>query len=70
MSAARDPIIVLVHSPLVGPLSWTPLEAELQRRGVEAIVPVLADDEAAGMPYWRHAVADAILDLVREIFPG
>lgn len=32
--------VVLVHSPLVGPLTWRPVAAELTRLGHHAVVPV------------------------------
>ena len=45
---------VLVHSPLVGPMTWRPVAAALSRRGVAALVPEMAND--TGTPYWeRHA---------------
>jgi hypothetical protein len=59
-------IFVLVHSPLVGPLTWSLVAEELRRRGHEALVPALADREGAGVPYWdQHArsVAEALRSL-------
>jgi pimeloyl-ACP methyl ester carboxylesterase len=54
------PVIVLIHSPLVGPLTWAPVSAELRRRGVATVLPVLADDPLSGGAYWlRHAQAVA-----------
>ena len=49
-----DPLFVLVHSPLVGPLTWSRVAGELQWRGREAMVPALHDTEDAGLPYWRQ----------------
>lgn len=48
---------VLLHSPLVGPLTWQPVADELRARGVEVIVPRLTTDEAGPRPYWRQHVA-------------
>ena len=54
----RPPAFVLLHSPLVGPLTWGSVADELRRRGIEAIVPALREGEDAGPPYWRrHAEA-------------
>jgi hypothetical protein len=48
----------LIHSPLVGPLSWAPVAAELRRRGVTAVVPALDDDGGGRTPFWQqHAEA-------------
>jgi hypothetical protein len=56
MPPRSDYVVALVHSPLVGPLTWKPVAEELRRRGVEAAVPVLEDGETAGAPSWRwHA---------------
>ncbi len=39
----RPAVFVLLHSPLVGPLTWGPVADELRRRGIEAIVPALRE---------------------------
>lgn len=54
-----EPLFVLVHSPSVGPATWTPVAGELDRRGYAALVPSLLDVGAAEPPVWRH-VADAV----------
>lgn len=47
---------VLVHSPLVGPLTWSLVAEQLQRRGIEALTPALQQDEGAPEPFWvQHA---------------
>jgi hypothetical protein len=48
---------VLVHSPLVGPLTWSLVAEALHQRGLDAVVPVLRDAEDSGHPYWRQEVA-------------
>lgn len=50
---------VLIHSPLVGPLTWSLVAAELERRGIRTVVPALHSTQAVGPPYWRQYV-DAI----------
>jgi len=53
-------VFVLVHSPLVGPLTWHLVATELQRNGVAAVVPLLRTPEASAAPYWhQHARAIA-----------
>jgi hypothetical protein len=49
---------VLVHSPLVGPFTWSLVAGELRTRGVSVAVPTLPEDQLA--PFWRrHAEAVA-----------
>jgi pimeloyl-ACP methyl ester carboxylesterase len=47
-------MLVLVHSPLTGPLVWEPAEAELQHRGVRATIPDVADHPSGTGPFWRQ----------------
>jgi len=42
--------IMLVHSPLVGPSTWTALSATLRARGYRTLVPVLPNPTRA--PFW------------------
>ena len=53
-SPDRGPVLVLIHSPLVGPTTWSPLAEELERRGREAVVPSLLGVADAPSPQWRH----------------
>lgn len=51
-------VFVLIHSPLVGPLTWKSLAEEFRRRGVNAIAPALPHAIDVGPPYWKgHADA-------------
>ena len=43
-------MFVLIHSPLVGPLTWTLVADELQRKGIEVVVPVLREVEEPDTP--------------------
>lgn len=54
-------LFVLVHSPLVGPLTWSLVADELRRRGIAAVTPVLEQDEDARELLWQqHAHAAAV----------
>lgn len=48
------PIFVLVHSPLVGPLTWTRVADELRRRGRGVVLAHLDCDAAVDVPLWKH----------------
>jgi pimeloyl-ACP methyl ester carboxylesterase len=57
--------LVLVHSPLVGPLTWESTAACLRRRGYRVVVPSLAGVADGGPPYYprfAEAVACAVAD--------
>jgi hypothetical protein len=58
---------VLIHSPLVGPLTWTLVADELRERdvGVGAIAPVLPDSREVDPPYWK-AHAEAVAEAARK----
>jgi hypothetical protein len=56
------PLFVLIHSPLVGPITWGLVAEQLRQRNTDAVVPSLCV-EPARVPYWqRHAsaVVDAL----------
>jgi hypothetical protein len=50
-------LFVLVHSPSVGPATWSPVAGELETRGYRAIVPSLLAIGAGGPPFWPRVVA-------------
>lgn len=47
---------LLVHSPLVGPLTWEPVAAELANRGRSSILPALETPLDPDEPLWRQHV--------------
>jgi hypothetical protein len=49
----RDPLFVLIHSPLVGPTTCAPTARELKRRGRGAVIPSLLGVADAPIPQWR-----------------
>lgn len=57
---------VLIHSPLVGPLTWKNVAQELAARGETAIVPILTND---AQPFWQHH-AMCIASAIRETSLG
>src|SRR5437868_5068944 len=53
-------VFALLHSPLVGPFTWSLVAEHLRQRGVETAVPALDDVEGSPVPYWQqHAGAVA-----------
>jgi pimeloyl-ACP methyl ester carboxylesterase len=49
-------VYVLIHSPLVGQLTWGRVADELQNRGQDVLVPILEDSPQSTDPFWmQHA---------------
>ena len=57
---------MLIHSPLVGPLTWSLVAEDLRGRGADAVVPSLLRGERDGGPYWRTHEA-AVTSALRDI---
>ena len=52
------PAFALIHSPLVGPITWSAVADELSRRQVGVVVPDLgAPVETETGPHWKRHVA-------------
>ena len=52
------PVFVLIHSPLVGPVTWSAVADELSRRQVGVVVPDLGvPAESETGPHWKRHVA-------------
>ena len=71
------PSFALIHSPLVGPFTWSAVARELASRGASVVVPDLGPpDEAAVDAHWRVHVeraaraVDALPADVRPILVG
>jgi hypothetical protein len=62
-------IFVLVHSPLVGPGTWSPVAQELERRRHGALIPSLHAQRKTTQRDWRHTVAAASAALGRLTKP-
>jgi pimeloyl-ACP methyl ester carboxylesterase len=60
------PVLALIHSPLVGPTTWSEVARELERRGRQAVVPSLLGVAEAPAPRWRH-VPEAVHDALSQV---
>lgn len=47
-------VYILIHSPLVGPLTWTLVADQMRQRGVETVVPILKDTTDSEEPFWKQ----------------
>lgn len=62
-------VYVLIHSPLVGPLTWMSVANQMRQRGLDVIVPILMDSPASKEPFWKqHAesVVQALADIPKN----
>ena len=59
-------VFVLVHSPLVGPSTWSRVSRELERRGHQAVVPSLLGPAGAPPRDWLSCV-DAVRGAVQAL---
>jgi len=67
--AEPDPTFVLIHSPLVGPYTWSLTADVLRVRGYPCLVPQLADSDAARLPYWKQHV-DSVVHALAAVPPN
>lgn len=49
-----ESLIVLVHSPLVGPFTWSLVAQHLQAGGFDVLMPTLADSGETPPAYWQQ----------------
>jgi pimeloyl-ACP methyl ester carboxylesterase len=64
-----ESLIVLVHSPLVGPFTWSLVAQHLQAGGFDVLVLVLTDSGETPPPYWQqHAICvqQALVSIPQE----
>ena len=63
-----DAVVALIHSPLVGLLTWSLVAERLRKSGVEAVTPELRDAAQSDAPYWRRH-AETVGQALRGIPP-
>jgi hypothetical protein len=67
----KNHVYVLIHSPLVGPVTWKPVADKLEQRGLDVLVPILTDSPDSKEPFWQqHAktVMKALSRLATDTF--
>ncbi len=69
MARSTAPALVLIHSPLVGALTWRPCIGLLQARGFRVVVPSLAGVVDDGQPYYSKLAA-RVAEVVRADRPA
>ncbi|NLX10116.1 MAG: alpha/beta hydrolase [Chloroflexi bacterium] len=61
---------ILIHSPLLGPLTWQPVADSLRAQGYEALTPELIDRLDGDVPLWAQQVASVDLPDAGAILVG
>jgi hypothetical protein len=61
---SQNNLYVLIHSPLVGRLTWSLVAEEIRRRGLDVVVPALNDFPDANELYWKQHAASVSLSLL------
>jgi len=64
-------MFVLIHSPLVGPLTWTLVADQMRQRGLDVLTPILKDATDSKEPFWKqHArsVSAALTQIPKTSF--
>jgi len=65
----KNNIYVLIHSPLVGPLTWKLVADEMRQRNLDVVVPTLVDSPDSEKPFWKqHAesVSQALAQIPKD----
>ncbi|MFT3891934.1 MAG: hypothetical protein QM730_09900 [Anaerolineales bacterium] len=62
----QKPTYVLIHSPLVGGLTWTLVADQMHRQGLDVLVPTLTDAPDSVKPYWKQH-ADSISNSLTNV---
>src|SRR5919198_5039065 len=65
---APMPMLVLLHSPLVGPLTWQPAATSLRAAGYRVAVPSLTGVLDTGPPYYPK-LAGRAAETIRQANP-
>jgi Alpha/beta hydrolase family len=61
-----ESLFVLVHSPLVGPFTWSMVAEQLRQLKVDVLVPKLADGDDSNLPHWEQH-ANAVKETLAEV---
>jgi hypothetical protein len=61
----REVVYVLIHSPLVGPLTWQLVCQALIKQNLQVRVPILFDDPNSTRPYWQQHVEAVLQSLIQ-----
>jgi hypothetical protein len=61
---------VLIHSPLVGTLTWQSVAETLRAQGYDVFIPELKDEASLVLPFWQQEVDSIDLDVADATLVG
>ena len=61
----KEITFVLLHSPLVGPFTWEPVQKVLVEQNFHAVVPAVWDDPNSNLPDWQQHADSVAKDLAQ-----
>lgn len=61
----KDITFVLLHSPLVGPFTWEPVQKVLVEQSFQAMVPAVWDDPDSNLPFWQQHADSVAKDIAQ-----
>ena len=65
----NNSIYVLIHSPLVGSLTWTLVADQMRHAGLDVYIPLLLDSSDSPEPFWKQnaeSVSQALAHIPRN----
>jgi len=65
----KDNVYVLIHSPLVGGLTWALVAAQMRQKSLDVVIPLLLDSSDSPEPFWKqHAesVSQALAHIPKD----
>lgn len=67
----KNNLYILIHSPLVGPLTWTLVADQMRQREFDALIPVLKDAPDTKELFWKqhtNSVSQALAPIAKDTF--
>ena len=50
----KNNVYVLIHSPLVGGLTWTLVADQMRQKSLDIVIPLLLDSSNSSKPFWKQ----------------
>src|SRR5688572_54944 len=63
----KNNVYVLIHSPLVGGLTWALVADQIRQSGLNVVVPLLLDSPDSTEPFWKQHAESVSQALAKRI---
>lgn len=67
---SKNNVYVFIHSPLVGPLTWTRVADEMRGRGLDVLVLTLEETPGSKEPFWKQyaaSISRSVADISKDV---